>query len=309
MILYAILTALLIVLLFGSLGFIKSSYLGVISPYLGPAIAIIFTILIARVIKKLLKSRFEKATFTLNVDKTRFVVFTNFVQVIIYAIGIIFIIFSVPALRQLSYSMLAGAGVLALIIGFSTQELLSNIVAGIFLAISEPFRVGDLVTVTGEYGTIEDITMRQTVMRTWDNRRIIIPNSNIAKDTIINYSIEDEKILKYIDIGISYDSDIDITRKIIIEEVEKHSDFIPNSSENIMLGGADVKVRVLEFGEFALKIRIYFWVKDNPTGIKMSTEVLEAIKKRFDKEGVEIPFPYRTIVYKKDLKETSKLEE
>ena len=73
-------------------------------------------------------------------------------------------------------------------------------------------------------------------------------------------------------------------------------------AENMLLNeGEDVTVRLLEYGDFAIRLRAYFWVQDQPTAFTMGTDILESVKKRFDKEGIEIPFPYRTVVYKKDL--------
>jgi small-conductance mechanosensitive channel len=174
--------------------------------------------------------------------------------------------------------------------------------------------VEDLVTIKDEYGRITDITLRHTVVRTWDNRRLIIPNSVISEDAIINWSIEDPTVNWPIDIGISYDADIDKARQIMIYEARKHSNTMTFSQikkyHPDMKKEEVVTVRVRELGDFAVILRLLIWVDDRDIAYDTGCDIREAIKKRFDAEGIEIPFPYRTIVYKKDLQaEVSAIEE
>jgi small-conductance mechanosensitive channel len=145
-----------------------------------------------------------------------------------------------------------------------------------------------------EYGTIEDITLRHTVIRTWQNKRLIIPNSRISEETIINWTIGDLTVLWKVDFGISYDSDIDLARSIILDEINKHPDVMHEEDR-------EANVRVTELGDFAVNLRATFWVSDRPTAWGTGAEIRESVKKRFDREGVEIPFPYRTVVFKKDM--------
>lgn len=269
-------------------------------------VIIVITIIVATIVNKSFKKAYERLTKKLKrvkIDQTKFVIVRRLIVTGIYILGFSFIIFSIPELRALSYSLLAGAGILAVVIGFATQKVFSNIMSGIFIALFEPFRVGDRVKIGEDYGVVEDITLRHTVIKTWDNKRIIIPNSQISEMSIVNYSIKDEKVLKTLDIGISYDSDIDKAKKIMIDEVKKHPDYLDiRTKAEIDTGEEPVKVRVTELGDFAVNLRLYFWAKDKPTAFKMGCDLLESIKKRFDKAGIEIPFPYRTIVYKKSLK-------
>ncbi|NQU78894.1 mechanosensitive ion channel family protein [Candidatus Woesearchaeota archaeon] len=266
------------------------------------------TFLIALVVNKVMRKAFQKMVLRrqehpeMHTDTTQFVVLRRVIQVLIYVLGFALIVYVVPEFRALSYSILVGAGVAAVIVGFAAQKAFSNIMSGIFLAISEPIRVGDKVTINNHYGTIEDITLRHTVINTWDNNRVIIPNSVTNEVEIINHSIEDEKLIQTLDIGISYDSNIDTARKIIIEDVRKHPHFIQHfDTSGYVPSDTSVKVRVMEYGDFAVKLRAYFWVHDKVSGFMMEKDLLESVKRRFDEEGVEIPLPYRTIVYKKDL--------
>lgn len=269
---------------------------------------LLFTVVIARIVKKILHAFLEKKSRLIRVDPTRYTFLKHLVTAIIYIIGISFAIYTIPSLKALSVSIFAGAGVLAIIIGFASQQAFSNIISGIFISISKPFRVGDRVKIGAEvYGKVEDITLRHTVIRTYENKRIIIPNSTINSEKIENYDIGDKKICKFVEFGISYDSDVDKAIKIIQEEAMKHPNFIDNrKEEDKKEGKPPVTVRVMGYGDFAVNLRAYVWAQDQGKAFEMGTDLNKSIKKRFDKEGIEIPFPYRTIVYKKDISKKKK---
>lgn len=271
--------------------------------YIYPLLILFFTVIIAKMVAIVLQKYFEQARGHLRiVDRTRFALFTKLTTLLIYIIGVGIALSVIPAMRNLSTSLFASAGVLAIIIGFATQKTLGNLVSGTMIAIYQPYRIGDKIRFGEEYGTIEDITLRHTVINTWDNRRVIIPNSKMDEEVINNFTIKDPKILGWLDIGISYDSDIDLARAIMKDEALQHPDFIDNRNEADLLAAEDpVKVRVVETGDFAVKMRLYYWAADQPTNFRIKCDLTESIKKRFDKEGIEIPFPYRTIVQKKDL--------
>lgn len=278
--------------------------------YFYPLLVLFITVIIARIVSKVMSNYFRAAAGHLfHVDKTRYALFTKLAVVIIYLFGAGVCVYLIPGLRSLSLSLFAGAGVLAIVIGFATQKTLGNLVSGVMIAIYQPYRIGDKITLNNEYGTIEDITLRHTVINTWDNRRVIVPNSKMDEEVINNYTIEDPRVLGYLDFSISYDSDIDLARMIIRDEVLKHPDFIDNRTDTDMLAGEDpVKVRVIGFAESAITLRVYFWAADQPMNFRMGCELRESVKKRFDREGVEIPFPYRTIVEKRHLKKPKRVK-
>ncbi len=258
------------------------------------AIAIVVTVIVAQLINHALAAYFKSASRKLKVDETTYSVVRRLITVTIYLIGAIVVISLIPGLPDLVYGVAVSAGIAAIVIGLAAQQTLSNLFSGISIVISRPFRVGDVVEIGDEYGTIEDITLQYTVIRTWQNKRQIIPNSRISADTIINWTIGDFTVLWKVDFGISYDSDIDLARSIILDEINKHPDVMHEADK-------EAKVRVTELGDFAVNLRALFWAPDRPTAWGMGAEIRESVKKRFDREGVEIPFPYRTVVYKKDM--------
>jgi small conductance mechanosensitive channel len=199
----------------------------------------------------------------------------------------------VPGLRALFGTMLAGAGITALVVGFAAKSTMANLISGLSLAIYRPFRIGDMVDIEGQYGTVEDITLRHTILLTWQQKRLIIPNAKLDEMTLINYSIIDPRVLCTVEMGVSYDTDIDLARRLILEEAIDCPYRDPK--------GDDPIVRVISHGDFSIGLRIYIWVSNVRDMWMARFWLFEHVKKRFDLEGVEIPFPYRTVVYKKDL--------
>jgi len=243
-----------------------------------------------------------------RIKKTRIEFLRVIISVMIFGTAMISILFLIPGFKTFSISLLAGAGIAAIIIGFAAQKSIANIVSGMSIAIFAPFRIGDRLKIGEDFGDVEDLNLIYTIIRTWDNRRIIIPNSIISEREIINYSLKDEKMLWTINMGISYDSNIDKAKKIMIELAKKHPDVINPEieDEDGKIEKKEPFVRVTECGDFAVNLRLYFWVEKPSKAWTTGYDLIEQIKKEFDKQEIEIPYPYRTIVYKKDLDKKNK---
>ncbi len=260
--------------------------------------------IVAKVVDIFLVRYFKKVSQKININETQFVVLRRLAVLLVYIMGILFAASLIPELSNLGVSLLASAGIIAVVVGFAAQQTLSNVIAGVFIAIYQPFRVGDRLSIKDEYGEVEDITLRHTVIKTWQNRRLIIPNSKMSDEYIINYSIKDMKILSTLEIGISYDADINKAKKIMLEEARKHPNVLKEikGKDNEFLSKEQIiLVRLVELTDSAQKLRLYYWAPDQSTATITNYALLESIKKQFDKSGLEIPYPYHTIVYKKDL--------
>ncbi len=273
------------------------------NPHLNHLVFIIIVVivawLVAKIIKMAINRQVKKSSVDMNMDPTKFYFLKNAVNAIMAVVAIIVIFYSIPSLRNLGISLFAGAGILAAIVGFASQQAFSNIVGGIFLVIFKPFKVGDVIRVGDHFGLVEDITLRHTVINSLENRRIVIPNSTISDETILNSSLNDEMICAFIELGISYDSDIDRAFSIMVEEAMKHPSYIDNRThEQKEAGMPSVVTRVLGFGDSSVNLRAQVWANDHLTAFNMKCDLYKSIKERFDREGIEIPFPYRTIVYK-----------
>jgi len=267
--------------------------------YLG--FVLVFSIIGASIVETLF-SRAIKRTTASGGDPTSYK-FLRYLSVFaVYFFGIILAALAFPALRGIAQTAIGGAGILAVVVGVASQEALANLVGGVFIIAFKPFRVGDVIKITDTLvGTVTDITLRHTIIKNYQNKMIVIPNAIINKEKVTNYDLEEKKICQWIEVGISYDSDIDLAKKIMKEECEAHPNLYDNRTNQDLRNGVPlVIVRVTNLGDSSVTIRAWAWAWDFAAAFVMKCELYESIKKRFDAEGVEIPFPHRTLVFKKN---------
>ncbi|WP_321280804.1 mechanosensitive ion channel family protein [Marinifilum fragile] len=266
---------------------------------------VIFAILIGFIASKVIRFFMHRMVLRsakkLNADPTNYNFLKNAVSFLIFILVIIIVFYSIPELKSIGVSLLASAGILAAIVGFASQQAFSNIVSGIFVVIFKPFRVGDYIKVGDlHFGTVEDITLRHTVIKNPENRRVIIPNSVISSETILNSSIADPKVCAFVEIGISYFSSIDNAISIMRSEAEKHPNLIDNRSEvEIEEGVEKVIVRVIQLTDSSVLLRAYVWAENTGKAFVMKCDLLKSIKESFDKNNIEIPFPHQTVYLRK----------
>ncbi len=273
------------------------------------AIAIAIAVILSYTLRKFLTKFIANRSDSLNIDPTRYNFMKNASTALIIGAALAFTFYAIPSLRSIGTTLFAGAGIAAAASAFASQQALSNIIGGVFLVIFRPFRVGDIIHVAANSGEVEDITLRHTVIKSFENRRIIIPNAVMSNETIVNSSIKEEKMCRFIEFGISYDSSVDLAKKIIREEAIKHPEYLDGRTpEEKNKGNATPRIAMTSHGDFAITLRTYFWCGGPIKAMNAHWDLLESVKKRFDAEGIEIPFPYRTIVYKNDIDGTSKKE-
>lgn len=205
----------------------------------------------------------------------------------------------IPELKSISTSIFAGSGILAVVLGFASQQAFSNLIGGLFITMFKPFKKNDIVRFIDKdiIGKIEDITLRHTIINNFENKRIIIPNSVISSEIIENFNIIDKKICNHFSVNISYDSDIDKAIEIIKDEVLKHPDYIDIRSKKQKLKNIDaVPVKLFELGESGPKLKAWVWAVNPIIGYQMMWSLNYSIKKRFDEEGIKFSYPYTNIV-------------
>ncbi len=248
--------------------------------------AFVLSTIIHKILNKIVRNYSDK----LKADPTNFSFINNSVSFIIYSLAILFIFIKIPFLKQMGTALFAGAGVLAAIIGFASQKAFSNIISGVFILIFKPFRVDDAIQISGgKTGVVEEITLRHTTLRDYQNQRIIVPNSVISEDTITNSHLIDERINKHIEIDISIDSDIDTAIAIIQEEVLKHPLFMDGrTNEDIKHNEPLVIVRLIAITDYSLKLRANVWANNNAEGFIIKCDLLRSLKYHFDKKGIKI---------------------
>lgn len=263
-------------------------------------IILVFAFIVSLIIKFSINRFVRIASYKLKVDPTKYKFLKNAVDFFVYLIAIIIIFKSIPELNTFGNGLLASAGIIAAIVGFASQSAFSNIVSGVFLVIFRPFSVGDRIKVGQLYtGDVEDITLRHTVIRDFENKRIIFPNTVISSEVIINATTADEKVCMFVEVGISYSSPIDKAMEIMRDESQKHPLFIDNRNEADMDAHSPaVAVRVIQLAESSVQLRAWVWAKDPSTGFTLKCDLLKSIKERFEREGIEIPFPHRVVIMK-----------
>ena len=184
-----------------------------------------------------------------------------------------------------SLATIAAAGTLA--IGFALQDVIKNFVAGVFIYTDRPFKIGDWIEWDDRSGIVEDISLRVTRVRTFDNELLTVPNSVLTGGVIKN-PVAKHQLRQQFLFGISYDDDIDAATDIIVEEAEAH--------ENI-LDDPGVSVRLTELGDSHVGLKSRFWIEDPSRSdfVKTRSEYVQSVKERFDAEGIDIPYPVRTL--------------
>ena len=277
-------------------------------PTLGVFIVLVVgTFILAYIFNRAFTAFIKQSSFELNNDPTNYKFLRHLISALIYIVGFGMAIYTVPSMRTIASTMFAGAGIFALAIGLASQQALSNVVSGVFIIVFKPFRLNDRLKLRENLaGIVEDITLRHTVIRDFENKRIIIPNSVISDEIIINSDFADDKICRWVDMSISYDSDIKKAKVIMQEEVMAHHLHLdPRNPKQIENGDPVVPVRVILLGEYSVNLRAWAWALNSPNAFILGCDLLESIKERFEKEGIEIPFPHRTINLKNETPKDS----
>ena len=185
------------------------------------AIIIVVTVLIDKIIDiiiyKTIKIKNRK-----NIT-TMMVFFRRIKRIILYSIGLLVCLSTFEIFNTFSVTLLSGLGIGSVVLGLAAQESLKNFFGTISIVMGSPFEVGDFIECTdkGVSGTVEDITMRHTVIKTINNRRVLIPNGEMNYYTIENFNYKDNESVKLVDYEISYESDVDKAIKIIKKEMQK----------------------------------------------------------------------------------------
>ncbi|MFC3478714.1 mechanosensitive ion channel family protein [Halobacterium litoreum] len=184
-----------------------------------------------------------------------------------------------------SLATIAAAATLA--IGFAMQDVIANFVSGVFIYTDEPFRIGDWIEWDDNAGIVEDISLRVTRVRTFDNELLTVPNSVLTGGVIKNPVAKDRLRLQFL-FGIGYDDDIDKATDIIVEEAEKIDGILDDPG---------VSVRLTELGNSYVGLKSRFWISDPSRSdyVKIRADYVQAVKERFDEEGIDIPYPTRTL--------------
>lgn len=224
-----------------------------------------------------------------KIDNIIFDLLKKFSGAIIYATAVIL---ALDLLGVNVMPFIAGAGVAGIAIGFAAKDTLSNLIAGVLLIIDRPFEIGDRIEVwsapagSATWGDVIDIGLRATKIKTTDNIVIIIPNNEIMRRDIVNYTIISSQIRVRINIGIAYSADIEKAKALIVNVAK---------SLNWVSKDPAPKVVVRNFGESSVDLQLRVWINDARKRMDTISYITDKIKEAFDNSGIEIPYPKRDI--------------
>ena len=222
-----------------------------------------------------------------EVDKTLETFICNLVRMVLL---VVVIIAAIGALGIETTSFIAIFGAAGLAVGLALQGSLSNFASGVLIVLFRPYRVGDFIEAAGINGVVEQVQILTTVLKTGDNKQVIVPNGQIMDSIITNYSANDTRRVDMI-VGVSYDDDLDKVRDTIKLLVD---------AEERILSEPECTIAVSALADSSVNFVVRPWVKTaDYWGVMF--DLTEAIKKRFDKEGISFPFPQQDVhLYKSD---------
>ena len=263
-----------------------------------PIIIIVVAYGLGKVLSLLIRRYIRKSANVMHFDPTNYSFLQNAVSFIVFVAATLFIFYRVPALHTIGKTLFAGAGIAAAVIGFASQEAFSNIISGVFIVIFKPFSVGDYIKLltSQQIGVVEDITIRHTVIKSIENRRIVIPNSVISREAILNSTLTDPRVMFNLEIVLVYETDIQKALDIMKEEAQKHSDFLDTRSEADKAAGKPAVIaKVVALEDNGVRCRAYVWAKDNDTAFEMKCDLFKILKERFDLEEIPISHAQRVL--------------
>jgi len=228
----------------------------------------------------------KKALINRKVDAELVLLFSRLVQVGIIVLGLMW------SLQIVDFDVtgfVAGLGIIGFTVGFALKDIAENFVAGVLLLLHQPFDIGDSVDAGGFAGTVINIEIRSTTIRLWDGLLVIVPNAQVYSNPITNYSKIDRRRIS-IDVGVGYETDLEKADQIMLDVAHK----LPGIKFD-----PEPFVVFKEFGDSSINATLYFWIDVDETGYFGSLDsVVKGIKIAFEKEGINIPYPIRTVYNK-----------
>lgn len=245
--------------------------------------AIVFTVFY--ISAHILSGVFKKTFSRFSDNHTITDLFSKILVVLIVAVGV-FMALSILQLDKAVTSLLAGAGVIGLALGFAFQEIVSNFVAGILISLQKPYRVGDIIEVAEYNGVVKTIDLRVTRITTFQGLEVLIPNKQIYTSAMTNYTSTNDRRIDF-EVGVSYGENLRNVTKIVEAALES------------VAHQTDKKSRVFfkEFGDSSINLVAHVWIEyhNQVQYLEASHDIVIKIKEAFDQNNITIPFPIRTL--------------
>ena len=246
------------------------------------AVILVLGLYVAKLIRKLALKLIRKVSHIETIN--------NLFASVMYAVAVgvvFFIVLSVLNLDKAVTSILAGAGILGLALAFAFQDIAANFMSGIFLSFRRPLEVGDIVKTNEEMGVVEKISLRDTMIRTFEGQRVIIPNKDVFQNKIENYTVLGKRRLD-LAVGVSYGDNLQKVKDVALAAAKKVS---------VRAQDEEITLFYNEFGDSSINFSIRIWMQDTaqPTFLQGRHEAIMHIKEAFDANDIMIPFPIRTL--------------
>lgn len=191
-------------------------------------------------------------------------------------------IFGVPPSALSTVLGLVGLGV-----SFALKDMIANFISGIFLLVNRPFKIGDQIEVDGESGTIQDVKIRATEIKTYDGRKVIIPNSMLFSGKVTNMTAYEKRRFAVL-VGVGYDDDIGRARDLAMEAMEESDEVADDPSPQVIVD---------ELAGSSVNLKLRAWTRSQKADmVRASSEITEKVKEKYDAEGIDIPYPIRTVL-------------
>lgn len=215
-----------------------------------------------------------------------------FSQILQYAIFIITFFIAMKALGINISPLLVGSGAILVGIGLGLQNLFLDFISGVIILVDRTIKVGDVIDIDGIVGRVDQIHMRTTSIITRDNKSMIFPNSVLTKEKLINFSHTDEMVRFDIEVGVHYDTDIDLATRILIEAAMENDFVFKNELYQPV-------VRLENFGDSSLDLKLFYFSKELFRAPQTKNEIRRLILAKFRENGIVIPYPIRTVEFPK----------
>lgn len=246
----------------------------------------LFILIIFYVLGKFARKAVTNLLGRVSANKTITNLLETIIGISIVGIGV-FIALSVLQLDGAVTSLLAGAGIIGLALGFAFQDIASNFISGVILSIRHPFGIGDIISTNDYYGTVTKLNLRNTILRTVTGQIVYIPNKKVFENPLENFTATGERRID-LSCGVSYGDDLEKVRDVATKAVEE--------LEHVQTEKG-VEFYFEEYGGSSINFKIRFWVafSKNPDFWSARSEAIIAITKAFDENDIMIPFPIRTL--------------
>lgn len=252
-----------------------------IYPFLGRLAAALLVFWVGRRIIRILVKLTARALEKIDADET----LIKFISKLVHYLLLVVLIISVLGMLGIeTTSFLAVLGAAGLAVGLALKDSLSNFAAGVLIVLFRPFRVNDVVEAAGKTGTVEEISILNTFLRTADNRLIIIPNGQIMGDAIINYTAKSTRRVD-LTIGVGYDDDLKTARQVILDTVSAHPKVLDDPAPAILL---------TELADSSVNFAVRPWCQTEDYW-SVRSDLLEQIKTNLETAGCSIPYPQRDV--------------